>query len=302
MTTTTTTYTRPAAFDMFDLDAIPAEHRDRVADMIPSPVLAPVDEGRTSGYVTRTIDGLRCLDAFAVASDAEQNIILSGPTGAAKTMAFRAFAAVHRVPFAAINMNGGVDPNTFWGVTHTDIDSNADWTWTWTDAALVMMYGGVLLLDEVNMAHPRITAAFHSLLDDSWRFTVAERGITLHRHPASFVAAALNPGYTGTATLNQAFRRRFDHPITWGYEADVESVLVPSESLLELARNLRELPEVRTDVSTAALCSFVRLADVAGVEYAAARFIDGFDPAERGGVARAIELHRDRIASELSAA
>ena len=82
----------------FDLDSVPADHRERVADLIPDPRLA-------EGYVHRTIDGFDDFELFDVAVEEQENILLAGPTGSSKTTCFRAYAASRGLPFALIECN-----------------------------------------------------------------------------------------------------------------------------------------------------------------------------------------------------
>lgn len=314
MTTTTTTTTNeaeavrdalglrvPEALGMIDRDALPEGIADRLAALVP-PIASGPDPDGVSGYVIRTIDGVRDLDLFAIALDNRRNVLLTGPTGSAKTSAARAFAAVHGLPFVAIPVNGGIDPGAVWGRWIVGADGRL--SFEYSPAALVVRYGGVLVLDEANMMHPRIAAAFHELLDVRRTLTIAENGGEVVRASAALlIVATMNPGYDGTARLNQAFARRFagavGWSIVWGYDPAVEAALVPSESLRDFAASVRDLPEVRTDLSTDALVGFVENVDLVGADFAAARLVAGFSEAERGGVSRALELRLPAIVAEL---
>lgn len=290
---------RPAAFDAFDLDAVPDHHRERVEALIPSPLLAPQPDG--SGYVMRDVDGESCLDTFALAVELQFNVILSGPTGAAKTLAARAFAAAHRVPFVSLDLNGGVDPSRLWGEVRVDEERRP--YWFDSDAALVALYGGVTQVDEVNMTSQRITAALHSILDDRRYATIPERGGQILRASAATAyIGAMNPGYQGTVRLNQALADRFLWPVDWQYDRAVEVKLLTSSTLIDLAWSTRENPEVRSDLSTRDLVMFEDTARHVNAGFAAARLLAHFEPSERGGVGRALELELPTIAAELDTA
>lgn len=303
MTTTTTTTTAPdyyvpAALDAFNLDAVPERYRATLAGLIPAPETGPTTDG-VSGYIPRTLDGESDMTVFGKAMDARFHVVLNGPTGSAKTSAARAFAALHGLPFYSIAVNGGIDPSAVWG--RWIIDANGALEWVPSNAALVAEYGGVLVLDEYNMAHPRIMAAFHELLDVRRSVTVPENnGAVIPVSDALLIVATANPGYAGTADTNQALNRRFAWPFVWGYSPEVEAVLVPSPTLREFAADVRESPDVRTDLSTDTLVVFIDTAAMTSPEFAAARLVDAFKPSEREGVRRALELRLPTIASELS--
>jgi len=282
---------------MFDLDTVPEEHRDLVAALIPDPRLA-------DAYVHRTIAGFEDFDLFDVAVDERENIILARPTGSSKTTVFRAYAAARGLPFVLVECNAAMDPGVILGRTMLTPDGGA--SFVYGDLSLVVKYGGVALFDEVNMAHPRITAAFHQLLAVTRRMSVPEAGETIvagrgglgETQPTLF-GAAYNPRYQGTVRLNEALGNRFAMQLDWDYDRNVEEALVTSRSLLDMAANTRSLAEIRTPVSTNALMEFERHAQRFGVRLAGQLFVQRFAPEERGPVSRAIEAHGATIAAEL---
>lgn len=281
----------------FDLSTVPEEDRARVASLIPDPRLADV-------YVHRTIDGFEDFDIFDGALDERENIILVGPTGSAKTTVFRAYAAHHGLPFVLVECNAAMDPGVIIG--RTTLSPTGEAEFVYGDLSLVVKYGGVALFDEVNMAHPRITAAFHQLLAVTRRMSVPEAGVTLiagaggtgERQPTLF-GAAYNPRYQGTVRLNEALGNRFGIQLDWDYERTVEEDLVRSERLLDMAENIRSLAEIRTPVSTNSLMEYERHALRYGTTLAERLFVNRFAPEERGPVSRAFEANRAAIAADL---
>lgn len=282
----------------FDLDTVPAEDRQRVAALIPDPRIA-------DAYVHRTIGGIDDFELFDLAVEERENVILSGPTGSSKTTAFRAYAAARGLPFCLVECNGAMDLGTILG--RTTIDPEGRVRWVDGDATLVVRYGGVLLVDEVNMCHPRITAGFHQLLGVTRRMSLPEAGETIvagrggtgEAQPTLF-GAAYNPRYQGTVRLSEALANRFAIPLDWDYERDVEELLVSSNRLLDMAENVRSLAEIRTPMSTNALMEFERHFQRLGWDLAARLLVNRFAPDERAPVARALEANADAIADELA--
>jgi MoxR-like ATPase len=273
----------------FDLDSVPADVRERVASLIPAP-------GWNDVYVHRHVEGFEDYDLFDVAVEEQENIILAGPTGSSKTTVFRAYASARGLPFVDVECNASMDPGVILGRTSLAPDG---------DLTLVARYGGVALFDEINMAHPRITAAYHGLLAVQRRLSIPENGETVHAghggigepQPTLF-GAAYNPRYQGTVRLNEALSNRFAIQLDWDYDRNVEETLVSSKSLLDAADGMRSLAEIRTPVSTNSLQEFERHASRFGMQVAEHLFLNRFAPEERGPVFRAIEANRASIAYE----
>jgi MoxR-like ATPase len=283
----------------FDLDTVPAGDRDRVEAMIPDPALA-------GAYVHRQISGVSDFELFDYATATKKNIILSGPTGSAKTTAFRAYAAARGLPFALVECNAAMDPGLIVG--RTTVAGEGEIAFVPGDLTLVVKYGGVGLLDEINMAHPRVASSFHQLLAVTRRMSIPEAGATyragaegLGETQPTLFGAAYNPRYQGTVRLNEALLNRYAIPLRWGYDPAVEGQLVKSVRLLDMAGSIRGLAEIRTPVSTNALMEFEEHAVELGVELATELFVNRFAEEEQGPVARALEANRDAIMTELSA-
>jgi MoxR-like ATPase len=197
-----------------------------------------------------------------------------------------------------------MDPGTILGRTMIGPDGSVQWVDG--DFTLVVRYGGVVLIDEINMAHPRITAAFHQLLAVTRRMSVPEAGETIIAgrggdapQPCLF-GAAYNPRYQGSVRLNEALCNRFAMALDWDYERSVEEALVTSRRLLDMADNVRSLAEIRTPLSTNMLMEFERHYGRLGIELASALFVNHFPSEERAPVARALEANAEAIASELA--
>ncbi len=281
----------------FDLTTVPEHDRDRVAALIPDPRIA-------DAYIHRSVERLDDFEIFDWATSERENIILSGPTGSAKTTAFRAYAASRGLPFVLVECNAAMDPGTVLGRTMIDADGAV--RWIDGDMTLVIRYGGVVLIDEINMAHPRITAAFHQLLAVTRRMSVPEAGETIvagrggtgEAQPV-LLAAAYNPRYQGTVRLNEALANRFAIQLDWDYDQDVEEALVASLTLLDVAGRIRNLAEIRTPLPTNALMEFERHVDGLGMAMAQRLLVNRFAPEERAPVARALEAVTVTIAAEI---
>lgn len=283
----------------FDIDAVPAKDRARVAALIPDPRIA-------DAYVHRTIDGFEDFDILDAAMEDQENVMLMGPTGSSKTTVFRAYAASRGLPFAVVECNAAMDPGTVLGRTMLDPEGGV--RWIDGDFTLVVRYGGVALIDEIDMAHPRITAAFHQLLAVTRRMSIPEAGETViagrggSTPQMNLFGAALNGrAYQGTVRLSEALQNRFPTQHDWDYDRGVEEALITSHSLIDMAERIRNLAEIRTPLPTNALVEFERHVGRFNFAYASRLLVNRFAAEERGPVARALEGLAVTIEEEIEA-
>lgn len=299
---TTTKAKTKAPIPTFDLSTVPERDRGRVTAMIPDPRLA-------EQYIHRRVFGIYDFDLLDMAVHRRRNVMLFGPTGSAKTTFFRAYAAERRMPIAIIECNAAMDPNTVAGRTMPD--EHGDIRFIDGDPTLVVRYGGVLLIDEINMLHARLTASYHQLLAVTRKLSVPEAGETIAGGMGGLgdpqpllLGAALNAGpgvrYEGAGRPNQALNNRFAEPIWWNYDRDIENQLVDSPTLVDQAWMMRGLGEIRTPVSTNMLQEFQEHFNDWGIEAAVGFFVNHFQPEEWGPVQRAFEANSAAIVKELS--
>lgn len=264
-------------------------------------------------YVHREFEGYDDIDLLNYADSSNYNVLMFGPTGPGKTTAVRAYAARGHQrtrnakptpkPLVTIQCNGGVDPATVW--TQPRKDANGQIVYEEALPLLVIRHGGILLFDEVNFLHPRISAVAHSLLDDRRSVTIPELGNEhVEAHPDLFVVCTYNPDYQGTRPLNEAFKNRFQIKMHYDYDTDVEREvisIVPGvsvEPILEIATKLRTMSAdgaLTTPVSTNMLRDFLVIGNDLDYDFAVANFINTFHVDERQAVANVFELHRDDI-------
>jgi MoxR-like ATPase len=278
----------------FDIKSVPEKDRARVEALIPDP-------GWADGYVHRNIEGVYDFDYLDAAIEDQENVLLTGPTGSSKSTLFRAYAASRGLPLAVIESNASMDLSVVLG----RLDPQG-LEWVDGEFTLVIRYGGVAVLEEINMAHPRITAGFHQLLAVSRRMSLPENSETIHagfgglgKPQPVLLGAAMNNRYQGTVRMNEALLNRFSQPHDWDYLREVEEQLLVSTRLLDMAENIRTLAEIRTPVSTNALMELERHYRRFGWAPSARLFVNRFAEEERAPVMRALEAHSSAIQAEL---
>ena len=135
------------------------EDQNRLENMIPPVELA-------DAYINRTIFGKQDFEVFDWARERRVNLLIKGPTQAAKTLALRAYAAARRIPAVTVDVGAAMDP----ALTLGTYRRNASGQLEWCDGLLTLVWRneeGVVVLDECNMAHPKVMAAYHPMGDRS---------------------------------------------------------------------------------------------------------------------------------------
>lgn len=238
------------------------------------------------------------LSVLLYALKAHLNVLMSGDTGAGKTMCVFAFGAEQQAPVVTVACNGGADPSTFWGQFRKLSDGSIEFIES--SITRVIRYGGILYLDEVNFLHPRIAAILHGLLDGRRTVVIPELGNeAITAHPDLLVVAAYNPDYQGTRPLNEAFKNRFTIQLDFEYERYIEEQVVsPVDGvditpLLELADRLRGSYKegvLSTPVSTNMLMDFLTIGTTFDYDFAVMNFVNHFHADERPAIRNNFEM------------
>ena len=256
-------------------------------------------------YVPRHFDGVQDLAILQYARQYRENTLISGPTGPGKTSVVLAFCAIKKIPMVTVACNGAIDPSTLFGQRSIATDGSV--VYRESSVLQVMREGGVLYLDEVNFAPPRIMSVLHGALDKRRVVVVPElENEQIKLHPDCQIIATYNPGYEGTKPLNKAFLNRFPMKLTFDYDRKIEEQLVVTvPALLDVADRLRaaaESGDLETPVPTNLLREFEDHAFDMGVAFAVTIFLNAFQPHERSAVSDAMLHFRAEIEKQVKAA
>lgn len=181
---------------------------------------------------------------------APQNVNLIGPHGCGKTELAIQFAARCNVPMLIMDCANLREARDWFG-----FKTAREGTVYWHESQFVRAVEAgnhVILLDELNRANPHILNTLMPLLDGR-RFTfLEEKGDKICVGPGTVFFATMNEGagYTGTASLDRAFRDRFPRVVELTYlgEKDEINLLVNrvgidkgiAKLLVEMANKIRQ--------------------------------------------------------------
>lgn len=257
-------------------------------------------------YISREFGGVKDLLVLEKALETKNNVLISGPTGSAKTTFVYAFASIHQLPVVNVPCNGGADPRLFVGGWTPQADKSVDFIYG--ELVLAALHGGVVYLDEVNFLPPKISAYIHGMLDRRRTISIPEAkgssvDSSVYLHPNCIVIGAYNPDYNGTRPLNQAFKNRFSVQLDFPYDVQIERELLNSPTLIELAVNLRsqyDLGHIQTPVSTNLMMEIEEWNESLGFDFALENFINHFHPDETSVVREVLVNYAPRIFDDLN--
>lgn len=151
------------------------------------------------------------------AAKLKKHLLLEGPKGAGKTTSVYYVAQETNNPLVSIQFTGHTGVDTLLGKWLLK-----DGKTYWQDGlfTLACRYGFWVVLDEINMALPEVTAALHSALDDRRVLILDEKdGEVINIHPNTRIFAAINPSedYAGTKEMNAALIDRFGMKLFTNY-------------------------------------------------------------------------------------
>jgi len=204
--------------------------------------------------------------------------LLIGETGSGKTTMVQEKAKEHGKKAIRFNLTGETTVDEFVGkhVLRENPRSKKVET-LWEDGVLLqaMKKGHWLIVDEINAALPEILMVLHPLLDDDKAVLVANNQCeVVEAHPDFRFFATMNPEeeYTGTKTLNKAFKSRFQVILKVEYpentiedqilqfrEGIAPSLSFQMVSIANFIRKMKEDGQVYFTFSTRDLIQWARL-------------------------------------------
>ena len=255
-----------------------------------------------AGHVERIVDGQSFSKVLDHARATQQSVALVGEAGTGKTSGTVYYAGLRGLPVFIFDCNSGITELQVEGQV-TLVNGQT----VWQDSMLVqaLRQPSVVLLNESNRMGQKQQALLFSILAERQLLLKSKAGGELvHVHPDCLIVTDFNDGigYGGTSGHDTAFRDRFDIPIRFTYDRDVESQVLVSDTLQDVAWMVRNDPISfrQTPFSLRLLKRFEKNAPALGIDFAIARLCEAFaDSIEREALRNLIAPHKDTIAKEL---
>lgn len=238
------------------------------------------------------------------------NVFLMGEAGTGKTESAYWYASKTKRNIAVVQANGMTSVDDLLG-TYVVNPETGKLVYQPSAVADVVANGGVLLLDEIFKMPRTVQSVLHSLLDSRrCLFLTNKFGQTrIDAHPDLLIIAGGNPNYKGDSALNEAFYDRFAIKVEYTYDKRIESKIVQSDSLRELAGRMRQASTFESYASTGVafetpigvrlMQAFEVIAKGLAYDFAVEVFINNFSVEERPAVKQLLEGVAYNIKQEL---
>lgn len=198
------------------------------------PYVPPVD---TSYAFQESARDIICW--FLYGNDA---LYLTGPTGCGKTSGIKQISARLNYPVFEVTGHGRLELADLLG--HLSVHKGT-MEFEYGPLSLAMRYGGLFLLDEIDLISPDVTAGLNGILDGSPLCLSENGGELIEPHPMFRFAATGNTNgsgdesglYSGTLRQNLAFLDRFT-VCEVGYPSEETEIALLTRKFPELPRSL----------------------------------------------------------------
>lgn len=165
------------------------------------------------------------------------NLFLLGKPGTGKTKTLYALAAALGLPIYTVAMTKNTEEDTFEGMTKI-VEGNLNFVET--DALDAIANGGILVLEEINLADPAvIMGAIGQTIE--FPFVLMKNGYEpIRRHPLLIVCGTMNIGTYGSKSINQALSSRFKQAYILNDTSENDFINILKKQLTSTANSVDE--------------------------------------------------------------
>lgn len=285
---------------VFDLHRdVPEQHWERAAAFVPE---VPAE----GSFIDREVFGRTGVQHIIDAIVLQENIMVCGHAGSGKSTLVEHVCGVLRLPYLRVDCSPNMSiPNLMGRSTVGGLMTDRDDVQGWLDGDLLfhLQYlPSVVMFDEINRMDAVGATELMSVTSEARVISVPEANLPMFKAKTLMFAATANPPtYAGTFEVDEAVSRRFVK-LPWGYDRPTEEQLIGSETLIDVAWEIRGHSHIRSILPTSTLLRFQRKVRFHGDGEAALGFLmEDFTGVEREAIELTLQGRLDIIVSELLA-
>ena len=262
-------------------------------------ITVPTKE-QVGSYIPRTLTGGVTERAFwNFARTQRKNVLLEGPAGSGKTSSPMHEAYLNNQGCVVVSHSIGIELSHLVG---KQAIVNGEVTFQYGVLVQAMIKGDIYVADEIDFALPKILQRYQDVLQNRLITLVENGGEVIHAHPNFQFVATYNNGYRHSNKLNEALLDRFGLKVRYDYDNEIEKQLIKSETLLQLATQLRAdsiQGTYTTPISLRLLLNFQSISQL-NYDFAVENFVTSFNDEERSSIKLLLEAHRYQLEQELT--
>jgi hypothetical protein len=258
-------------------------------------------------YIDREFDGVPLFTVYEKSQKRSRSVLATGDAGTGKSISVEQYAAHKGLPFVTVECSIEITTEITQGrlLPVPLPNGTSGWEWHYSELATAVQRPSVVLLNEFNRQSADSAPLWLGLLNER-KLRIPYINEVIDVHPECLFVADQNHGsdYAGTQRQDSALTDRFHPKLEFEVDPNIESQLIPSETLLDFANALRfvnktERAKLRTRVGLRMLLAFVKDVEDFGLKFAVTSFVNNFAEAERPSVLLQFDTRYDSIATEL---
>jgi hypothetical protein len=255
---------------------------------------------QVGSYIPRIFTGgVSEREFYKFARTHKKNILLEGPAGSGKTSSPMHEAYQNNQGCVVVSHSIGIELSHLVG---KQAISNGEVTYQYGVLVQAMIKGDIYVADEIDFALPKILQRYQDVLQNRLITLVENNGEVIHAHPNFQFVATYNNGYRHSNKMNEALLDRFGLKLRYDYDHEIEKQLIKSETLLQLANQMRAESiqgTYATPISLRLLLNFQSISQL-NYDFAVENFVMSFNDDERSSVKLLLEAHRFQLEQELT--
>lgn len=261
------------------------------------------NDPEVAGHFERVIQGQKISSVLDYARNNQKAVMITGEAGTGKSTTAEYYAAIRNLPICVVECSSGIDSTMTQG-KFVPTGTGKELMWRYSSMATAIQQPAVILLNEATRMPAKANALFLRVLAERELIIDTHHNEVIKVHDECLFIADANIGYRGTMSPDQAFMDRHAVKVEFEYDEVLERNFIPSDSLLELAKSMRQLArnegKFTTPISTRLLKEFVATARGLSFRFAVYNFAQNFALDERQSVSMLLATYAENIANELN--